>query len=207
MLKDRAQASGAKSRSGLEGLRQRLAEVEASVAARAVEAQRQLQGVKGMVQELAGEALPLAVVAAAVGKQAAAAQPQGSARRETRPSPQKAALRPTHLHGRFSQLLAALAKLSETITGHSGDGGCGAATTAAPLLLTAPDGSTTAVHRREGSGASSSAQAPAAAAASARLGAAADAEKERLRGQVRELQVRVRQALLCCLCTCFTGRV
>lgn len=82
-------------------------------------------------------------------------------------------------------MLAALTQLSEAITGSTAPEG---ATTAAPLLLTAPDGTTKAVHWQDCRPAEA-ARGPARAAAPA---AAFDSEKENLKVQVQQLQVRCR---------------
>lgn len=110
-LRERAQASGAKNRSGLEALRGRLAAVERAVEARAVESQRRLVRVREQVQHLAAAAMPLAVAAAAAaappGRRpagaAAAQQGRGGAPPAARGQPATAP-RPLELQQRFSQV-------------------------------------------------------------------------------------------------------
>ena len=122
--------------------------------------------------------MPMAVIAAA---SRPAQQPRGpvmrapyQAGRQT--AAQQEAPTPAEVQRRFSQVLAGLNLLSDAITGRAGGGGdaLSGASTAAPLLLTAPDGSTRAVHWKDDEPASN---------------VAADAEKMQLVAQVQQLQV------------------
>ena len=174
--RDKADAGAAQSRSGLEALRGRLAEVERSVHRRSVEAQRAVQRLHSLVQGLQAAAMPMAVAAAAAAP--AAAPPAlksplpGGGRRSA--AQQQHATAPEALHRHFAQVFGGLAQLAELFAGGSGGEGAAEGTAAAnpaPLLLTAPDGSRKAVHWQDQNGGHSNA---ASQASSASLGSAAD---------------------------------
>ncbi|PRW57636.1 hypothetical protein C2E21_3708 [Chlorella sorokiniana] len=168
--KDKADAAAAQSRSGLEALRGRLAEVERSVHRRSVEAQRAVQRLHSMVQGLQAAAMPLAVAAAAAAPTAAPPALKsplpGGGRRPA--AQQQHAAAPEALHRHFAQVFGGLAQLADLFSGGNGsEGGEGAAVAnPAPLLLTAPDGSRKAVHWQD-----QNASSP---ASSASLGSAVD---------------------------------
>lgn len=211
-LQERADGTAARSRGGLEKLRGRLAEVERSVHQQAVEGQRQLQRLHSMVQGVQAAAMPLAVAAASA---AAAAGGPGAAAAHALKSPlpgssggravqQRVTSQPEQLHRQFAQLFGGFSALSDLFAGGPGSSAAdgSAVTNPTPLLLTAPDGSTKAVHWADrnsptnpaapcassSSGGTSRHIGPSAPGAAAAPAAAGNQEKQRLVAEVRHLR-------------------
>jgi hypothetical protein len=213
-LQERADGTAARSRGGLETLRGRLAEVERSVHQQAVEGQR----LHSMVQGVQAAAMPLAVAAASA---AAAAGGPGAAAAHALKSPlpgssggravqQRVTSQPEQLHRQFAQLFGGLSALSDLFAGGPGSSAAdgSAVTNPAPLLLTAPDGSTKAVHWADrnsptnpaapcassSSGGTSRHIGPSAPGAAAAPAAAGNQEKQRLVAEVRHLRAALAEA-------------
>ena len=197
----------------MEALRGRLGEVERGVHQRSVDAQQVVQRLRAAVQELQGTAMPLAVAAAAgegpgpgaALSAAAAALKSPLAGGATGAARAMAARRakPEQLHRGFAQVLAGLNQLASIFCGDAGDGGA-AVSNPAPMLLTAPNGSTRAVHWQDQNSPANSAASTCAAsgcttsqAATAAAAAAAaqhDAEKQRIVAEVQRLRGALAEA-------------
>lgn len=205
-VKERGEAAAAKSRGGLEAVRGRLAEVERSVHQRSVEAHRQVQRLHSLVQDLQAAAMPLAIASAAGAAGPHAAPPP--ALKTPLPGGRNAAQRgatPEHLHRQFSSVFSGLSQLAALFSGSGGADGGGAA---APMLLTAPDGSTRSVRWQDQSSSAAASAGPRpvlSTGASSSLGGShptaanppapsADADKERLSAEVRRLRAALAEA-------------
>jgi predicted nucleic acid-binding Zn-ribbon protein len=215
-VRERAEASSAKSRGGLEAVRLRLAEVEGSVHQRSVQAHRHVQRMHSLVQDLQAAVMPLAVAAAAgQPPHAAALKSPFPGRGSSREGGAQQAWQPEQLHRHFSSVFGGLTQLATLFSGSSpGEQG-----NAAALLLTAPDGSTKSVRWQDQSccgnpagshsgacpagsaGASSrgdgchGAAGSAAAAAAAAAGTGADQQdRERLAREVQRLRAALAEA-------------
>ncbi|KAI3425766.1 hypothetical protein D9Q98_007741 [Chlorella vulgaris] len=213
-VRERAEASSAKSRGGLEAVRLRLAEVEGSVHQRSVQAHRHVQRVHSLVQDLQAAVMPLAVAAAAGQPPHAAALKSPFPGRGSGREGAQQAWQPKQLHRHFSSVFGGLSQLAALFSGSSAKEQGGAAA----LLLIAPDGSTKSVRWQDQSccgkpgdhsgaspagsaGASSrdggchGAAGSAAAAAAAAAGTGADQQdRERLAREVQRLRAALAEA-------------
>lgn len=214
-VRERAEASSAKSRGGLEAVRLRLAEVDGSVHQRSVQAHRHVQRVHSLVQDLQAAVMPLAVAAAAGQPPHAAALKSPFPGRGSGREGAQQAWQPEQLHRHFSSVFGGLSQLAALFSGSSAKEQGGAAA----LLLIAPDGSTKSVRWQDQSccgkpagdhsgaspagsaGASSrdggchGAAGSAAAAAAAAAGTGADQQdRERLAREVQRLRAALAEA-------------
>ena len=153
---------------------------------RAVEAQRQVHKVHSLVQDIQAAVMPLAVASAAAAPAAARRGPAlrtpgqpGGAGQQPGPA---AAGAPERLHRGFSSVFAGLAQLAALFAGDD-QSACSAASNPAPLLLTAPDGSSKTVRWQEQD--ENAASHP--SISTAARPAACDREKEQLRAEVQRL--------------------
>lgn len=196
--RERVETASAKSRGALQDLRSRLADVERGVHQRSVQAQRHVQSLQTTVRELQAVTMPLAVAAAAAAAGPASALKSpllGPDSRPTAPAAQRMAAKPEQLHRGFAAVFAGLTQLATLFSGGSNVSD----DSAAPMLLTAPDGSRRTVHWQDQTspanstgGASASSQAGGSARAAD--AAAGNAERQRLVAEVARLRGALAEA-------------